>query len=79
MSAPRKYDQESGVRPEPARPDRRSPIERAIFGEHQARALFGLTNVLVLFGNPRAVSKNCSATAVISGDADAYGSSRPNR
>ena len=27
----------------------------------------------------RAVSKTCSATAVISGDADAYGSSRPRR
>src|SRR5829696_1511429 len=29
--------------------------------------------------NPRAVSRTCSATAVINGDADAYGSSRPNK
>jgi len=28
---------------------------------------------------PSAVSKTCSAIAVINGDADAYGSSRPSR
>jgi hypothetical protein len=32
-----------------------------------------------MFANRSAVSNTCSATAVINGDAEAYGSSRPNR